>query len=293
MNPLRKRDAAVALLAIAGITLPSVADAGGGAVGVDFDPADQTVFVGDLVEINLIVQAEGAGPEPFAALDAILDWDPGFLLLLGVDDSNAGATFFISGFLPDPDGINDSLADGDAIYTALAPPGAPVDAPPAPDDLIVTTFQFAALAPTPETLLAFTPASGRFGQTRVLINGVDITGTIGGPAAVEILPADGGACCFGDGSCLFLTESACDTAGGSWAGPDTDCADNDDDGFADACDPCRWDLDNDGDVGPADLATLLAAWGPNPGSPADFNGNDDVGPEDLAKLLAQWGPCPI
>ena len=56
--------------------------------------------------------------------------------------------------------------------------------------------------------------------------------------------------------------------------------------------PCPADLDGSGDVGPADLAILLAAWDSDPGGPPDFDGNGSVGPEDLAVLLAAWGDCP-
>jgi hypothetical protein len=55
--------------------------------------------------------------------------------------------------------------------------------------------------------------------------------------------------------------------------------------------PCPADLTGDGDVGPADLANLLAAWQTDPGGPPDFDRSGSVGPEDLATLLAQWGPC--
>ena len=56
--------------------------------------------------------------------------------------------------------------------------------------------------------------------------------------------------------------------------------------------PCPADLDADGAVGPADLASLLASWGPCPGCTADLDGSGDVGPPDLAALLAAWGECP-
>jgi hypothetical protein len=50
------------------------------------------------------------------------------------------------------------------------------------------------------------------------------------------------------------------------------------------------DLTGDGEVGPADLAQLLAAWGRCNGSClADFTGDGQVGPADLAELLANWG----
>ena len=49
------------------------------------------------------------------------------------------------------------------------------------------------------------------------------------------------------------------------------------------------DLDDDGAVGPGDLAILLAAWGPARDHPADFNASGSVGVDDLAQLLAAWG----
>lgn len=53
------------------------------------------------------------------------------------------------------------------------------------------------------------------------------------------------------------------------------------------------DLDNDGAVGPADLAILLGAWGScadcDGGCAADFDGDCAVGPSDLAILLGAWG----
>ena len=53
----------------------------------------------------------------------------------------------------------------------------------------------------------------------------------------------------------------------------------------------------DGEVGAADLAELLASWGPCAACPADIapaksGGDDVVGAADLAELLASWGSCP-
>ncbi len=56
--------------------------------------------------------------------------------------------------------------------------------------------------------------------------------------------------------------------------------------------PVFADLTGDGHVGPADLASLLAAWGACqvPSScPADLNHDGTVGPADLALLLSHWG----
>jgi hypothetical protein len=56
--------------------------------------------------------------------------------------------------------------------------------------------------------------------------------------------------------------------------------------------PLIGDLNNDGAVGPADLAELLAQWGAcgDCGDcPADLDGSCNVGPGDLAEMLANWG----
>jgi hypothetical protein len=53
--------------------------------------------------------------------------------------------------------------------------------------------------------------------------------------------------------------------------------------------PAIGDLTCDDEVGPADLAVLLANWGPVSDFPgADFNGDRLVDVSDLADLLANW-----
>lgn len=51
---------------------------------------------------------------------------------------------------------------------------------------------------------------------------------------------------------------------------------------------CAGDIDGDGQVGPADLAGLLANWGLPTG---DVDGDGIVGGSDIGALLASWGPC--
>lgn len=50
------------------------------------------------------------------------------------------------------------------------------------------------------------------------------------------------------------------------------------------------DLGDDGMVGGADLAVLLASWGTCPTCPADLNADGTVDGADLAALLANWTP---
>jgi hypothetical protein len=53
------------------------------------------------------------------------------------------------------------------------------------------------------------------------------------------------------------------------------------------------DLDGNDLVGVPDLLTLLAAWGPNLGHPADLDEDGTVGVLDLLALLQAFGPCPL
>ena len=54
------------------------------------------------------------------------------------------------------------------------------------------------------------------------------------------------------------------------------------------------DSSGDDNTGAADLASLLACWGPAVTGCECFDANDDggVGAADLAQLLASWGACP-
>lgn len=53
--------------------------------------------------------------------------------------------------------------------------------------------------------------------------------------------------------------------------------------------PCASDLNSDGDVGAADLAIALSAWG---STDADITGDGVTDAADLSILLSAWGPCP-
>ncbi|MHC4220176.1 MAG: hypothetical protein ACYSU7_17155, partial [Planctomycetota bacterium] len=53
-------------------------------------------------------------------------------------------------------------------------------------------------------------------------------------------------------------------------------------------DPTFGDVDCDGTVGITDFLALLAAWGTNPGHPADLDGNGVVGITDFLLMLASW-----
>ena len=166
-----------------------------------FFPMETTVEVGDHVDIQIVVIASSLTDVDFSAIDAVLDYDPNFLLLLSNDDTLAAEAWFASAFLPDPDGINTDITDGDAIYTALAAPGPPAVAPPG--GAIVTTLRFVALQSTPLTTLSFAPTMGVYGETQVFAYGTPgavVTGDISGVAKIHIVP-EPEPFCFGELNC--------------------------------------------------------------------------------------------
>jgi hypothetical protein len=168
----------------------SAASAGARADRIDLslEPAAQTALVNDVVEIDLLVSSDDDQGRLFAALEAILDWDLVYLDLLGVDDSGAGYPFGPANhFMPDPDGINDDLHDGNALFIALAAPGGEATAPP--EGMVVTTLRFEALAETSGTVVSFLPEMGAHGVTRVRrLDLSDVTGDITSTATVTIIP---------------------------------------------------------------------------------------------------------
>ena len=56
--------------------------------------------------------------------------------------------------------------------------------------------------------------------------------------------------------------------------------------------PCPGDVNGDGIVDGADLASILGAWGKCTGCPEDVDGNGIVDGADLAAILGAWGFCP-
>ena len=165
---------------------------------LSFSPALTVVQVGDPINIQLVVSADGLSAIDYAAIDALLDYDSTYMALVGVDDTLSSESWFVSSFLPDPDGINDNITDGNALYTALCQPQTPASASPAGS--IVTTLQFVAILETPGTVLSFTPTLGTWGSTDVYdfhTAGGILTGDISDTATIRIVGRPV-AYCFGE-----------------------------------------------------------------------------------------------
>jgi hypothetical protein len=160
---------------------PAAAD-----IDLIWSPAEQTVGLDDTVELDLIAVSDDASTQYFAALDAIILWDPAHLDLIGVDDAHAGYPFVSSHFLPDPDGLNTNLHDGDALFTALAPGGQ--EAPVPPEGLVITRFEFTAVGHTPGTEVRFAETMSSYARTRLRqLDLSDVTGDISATGWVKIV----------------------------------------------------------------------------------------------------------
>jgi hypothetical protein len=258
-------------------------------------PLNQTVPLGATIEIKVSLSSTTQDGQAFDSLDLIFSWDPTRLDFLSSTQAGAGYSFFIAGFLPNPDGINLNLDDGLAMFTALGPPGLQQIAPEAPDSDIVTTLRFKTLAPASGTLVDIVPTFGAISKSRVLLGGAAVTGSLDATAAITITPAGCGSggdcfCPHGGAGCndaLCCTEvCAADPAccASAW---DAACAT-----AANTICGCRADIDGDGSVGGADLASLLGAWGACPCCPSDLTADGQVDGADLATLLGSWGLCP-
>ncbi|MFM7259003.1 MAG: di-heme oxidoredictase family protein, partial [bacterium] len=73
---------------------------------------------------------------------------------------------------------------------------------------------------------------------------------------------------------------------------DGDETDVDLDAILDNCERAFGDLNLDGEIGAADLALLLSAWGTVPPPFGDFDRDGIVGAADLSLLLSKWGAVP-
>jgi hypothetical protein len=171
----------------------------------------QPVQVGQSVEIDLYVVSATAVNQQLSSVAVIMGWNPARLKLLGRVD-NGPYSWLISNFPNDAslDGLNNTFEDGDALYQALGQASPNPIATATPAGLHVTTMRFQALQ-TGQAFVNFRAHAGVQTDTEVLdINppGLDITGTLGASAVVNVVdcfnPADcdDGEFCTGIEDCV-------------------------------------------------------------------------------------------
>jgi hypothetical protein len=165
-------------------------------INLEFRPAVQTTFVGDIFSVDLYAVSDDLSDQTTAAAQVIITWDTTFVQLLGLDNTGTPMTT-ASFFGPEPYGLNSSLTDGDAMWIGLAPPGNPV--PATPLGTFLTSFNFVALAPTfPGTTLIDIAATGGMNGHTIVYDGTtpntDVTGTLTGGMVQVLVPGPGGLC---------------------------------------------------------------------------------------------------
>lgn len=154
------------------------------------------VDTGDVVRVDLFAASSTANTTAIAALDVLLAWDPAELELVDVDNTFADHAWLLTGFLPDPDGVNTSTTDGEALFTALTSPGLPAAVPPTP--LRVTTFLFRPIVALPTgSGVSLAASAGTFARTAVysyVTPGLAVTGDISDVATLFTCPFGGRYC---------------------------------------------------------------------------------------------------
>ena len=151
-------------------------------------------YLGARSDIGLELRTIAADP----SIDAILVWDSSMLRLAGRTDT--GPYPWLSSSFPNDcalDGLNAPCSglpanDGDALYRAFRNFSAPAIA--TPTGLLVTSFQFTALAMTPSTTVSIPAMRGNFTRSYVVdgyVAGLEITGTLGS-ATVTVVPEPAG-----------------------------------------------------------------------------------------------------
>lgn len=151
------------------------------AINLEWRPFEKIARPGEFVDIGLYAVSDNGLNQPISAMDVLLQWDASTLSLVGVVN-NGSYSWFQSAFLPDGglDGLNNSFADGDAKYTALAQFGNPAMATPA--GILVTTVRFQAQVTTPLNNVTIPAMLGQSSHTAVYgtaFPGQNVTGTRG------------------------------------------------------------------------------------------------------------------
>ncbi len=152
------------------------------AVDLEWRVENQTIEMGDTVRIGLYAVADNDGEdEPFSSMEAVLLWNHEYLSLLGLDN-NGQYDWLYSGFPNDSglDNLNETFADGNAYYNAWNNFSELPNA--TPEGMLVTTFEFLALACTDATVLELAAEYGLYSVTAVYddeIAGLNIVGELG------------------------------------------------------------------------------------------------------------------
>lgn len=164
------------------------APAGNGPIDIELRPMSTSVAVGEQVELGLYLVASGPD-QSFAAAEIIIEWPPGRLELLGLDNTGAESLLSSAFPMPDPYMLNEASppADGDALYVALASFGTPTVA--SESGTLLTTFRFSAIVESAAASVEIAEQGGSPEGETVVFSGavpnLDVTGDLR-DATIEI-----------------------------------------------------------------------------------------------------------
>jgi len=182
---LRDRAIVCVVLSVIWLTVLPV----GAEVNLYWQPAEQTVRVGDTVRIDLYAVSDTSDVAVVSAMEAIISYTPLQLEFLYISSDDAQYDWMYDGFPYNaPHDINKDLQDGLMQYVLFGQLGQParIDS----NGLLVSTFEFTAISPglTYVTILE----SYLSLQTRIfdgIIPNYDIKGILGS-AQITIIPQD-------------------------------------------------------------------------------------------------------
>lgn len=129
-------------------------------IGLTLIPVEDTVEVGETIEIEVYVVSDSSEDQLLAAAEMIFTWETEQMQLLG--NHQDGAVELLSSGFPTthPSDLNEAEPpqDGIAVYMAWAPLGEPVAA--TPSGTLLTTIEFEALAEASDSPIDIVPAVG-------------------------------------------------------------------------------------------------------------------------------------
>lgn len=159
-------------------------------VPVDFhwEPIALSAQVGEMVEVRLFVSTRGESTQEFAILEAVLQWDADLARLVEVRSPCTSTPcpsgtyrWLKMGFpVPSPEGLNDSLEDGDALLWAIGQLRSQLPVA-TPEGLWVATLRFQAIG-SGLAKLRFVDRIGIAETKIVTLAGEIATGSLGAPA---------------------------------------------------------------------------------------------------------------